>query len=112
MESSSDDLLDSVDYFVYRADSTPPENTFFHNSPNALYSFISDEVVQGGEFKFKLDFADRLNVGPRLQQILCVLYSRKETDATAKAYLKEIPSWRVDEALGREDSSCFAKYFS
>lgn len=85
----------------------PSEESVFYNRSDAFYTFISDEEVGGGEFKFKLDFADRLNVQPKLMQIICVLHTRKDTDRVAKDYLKKIPSEQVADALGTEQTCKF-----
>ena len=90
-----------------QVESMPSEESVFYNRSDAFYSFINDEEVDSGEFRFKLDFADRLNVQSKLTQIICVLHTRKDTDRIAKNYLKKIPSGQAAEALGEEQTCNF-----
>ena len=103
-ENDDEDSVGSARDIMDRSYSAQSENDSpkFHNHPKALYKFISEEDSSRTEVKFTLGFTDRLKLPNELKHILRVLYTRKNSDKTARSFLRELPPGYMEEALGSD----------
>lgn len=103
-ENDDEDSVGSARDIMDRSYSAQSENDSpkFHNHPKALYKFISEEDSSRTEVKFTLGFTDRLKLPNELKHILRVLYTRKNSDKTARWFLRELPPGYMEEALGSD----------
>ena len=103
-ENDDEDSVGSARDIMDRSYSAQSENDSpkFHNHSKALYKFISEEDSSRTEVKFTLGFTDRLKLPNELKHILRVLYTRKNSDKTARWFLRELPPGYMEEALGSD----------
>jgi len=108
-----DDFLGSGSDLWNRLNSTMSErDTTFYNHHKAFYKFISEEDTSRTEIKISLGINDRLNLPAKLKHILCVLYTRRDTDRNARNFLRRLPPLPrelLDEAIsGGRDPLCYS----
>ena len=98
---SASDILNSMNSSLSEREVT------FYNHPQALYKFISEEDTSRTEIKLTLGINDRLRLPAKLKQILCVLFTRKDSDTTARNFLRGLPVEVLQDALGGETVGCY-----
>ena len=110
-EDDDDDFLGSGRDLWTRANSLLSErNATFYNHHKAFYKFVCEEDSSRTEIKISLGITDRLNLPGKLKDILCVLHARRDSDKSARNFLKRLPRQLLYEAVGGEtDFMCFSK---
>ena len=103
-----DAFQDSIDEILRRCGSCQSERATFYNNPKAFYKFICEEDSERSHLRFREGISDRLNISVKLEQLLCVLYSRKDTDKEARNFLKKVPNQVLAEVVRREKEAAEA----
>ena len=107
-EDDDGDFLGSASDILNSMNSAPSEREVtFYNHPQALYKFISEEDTSRTEIKLTLGINDRFRLPAKLKQILCVLFTRKDSDRTARNFLRGLPMELLREALDGEEVGCY-----
>ena len=109
-EHDDDDFLGSGSDLWTRANSLLSErNATFYNHHKAFYKFVCEEDSSRTGIKISLGITDRLNLQGDLKGILCVLHARRDSDKSARNFLKRLPRQLLYEAVGREtEFTCFS----
>jgi len=110
-DDDDDDFLGSASEVWSRVNSGQSErDATFYNHPKAFYKFICEEDSSRTDVKIALGITDRLNLPDKLKHILCVLYTRRVSDNTARSFLRRLPRGLLDDAVGRgegRDIECY-----
>lgn len=102
-EDDDEDFLGGASDIWRRTNSVESErDTKFENNPKAFYKFICEEDSSRTEVKISLGITDRLNLPAKLNHILCVLYTRRDSEKAARTFLRKLPRGLLDEAVGSE----------
>lgn len=102
-EDDEEDFLGGASDIWRRTNSVESErDTKFENHPKAFYKFICEEDSSRTEVKISLGITDRLNLPAKLNHILCVLYTRRDSEKAARTFLRKLPRGLLDEAVGSE----------
>ena len=101
-DDDDEDFLGSVSNIWSRVNSVRSErDATFYNHPKAFYKFICEEDSSRTDIKITLGIIARLNLRDKLKRILCVLYTRRDSDKAARSFLKRLPGGLLDDAVDR-----------
>lgn len=104
-----DDFLGSRSDMWARSNSVlAVRNATFFNDHNAFYKFIGEEDSSRTEIKIRLGIRDLLG---ELNKILCVLYTRKGSDRSARIFVERVPREQLNEAIdGAGEAMCYGVF--
>ena len=111
-DDDDDDFLGSASDIWSRVSSARSErDATFYNDPKAFYKFICEEDSSRTDVKITLGITARLNLPDKLKHILCVLYTRRDSDKAARSFLRRLPRGLLDDAVDRggggRDVKCY-----
>ena len=111
-DDEDDDFLGSTSDIWSRVNSARSErDATFYNHPKAFYKFICEEDSSRTDVKITLGITARLNLPDKLKHILCVLYTRRDSDKVARSFLRRLPRGLLEDAVGRggggRDVKCY-----
>ena len=111
-EDDDEDFLGSASDIWSRVNSVRSErDATFYNHPKAFYKFICEEDSSRTDVKITLGITARLHLTDKLKHILCVLYTRRDSDKAARSFLKRLPGGLLDDAVDRgeggRDVKCY-----
>ena len=111
-DDDDEDFLGSASDVWSRVNSVRSErDATFYNHPKAFYKFICEEDSSRTDVKITLGIIARLNLRDKLKHILCVLYTRRDSDKAALSFLRRLPRGLLDDAVDRvgwgSDVKCY-----
>lgn len=105
-EEDDDFLGNGSDLWTRTNSALSERGATFYNHHKAFYKFVCEEDSSRTEIKITLGFSDRLKLPAKVKNILCVLYTRKDSDRSARKFLKRLPRQLLKEAIGEERIMC------